>query len=189
MSPGVARGAAWQRLVAAGPPAWVLDHALAVEGLALAMAEAAEARGHEVDPSLVGPGAILHDIGRSVTQDVHHASIGARMLRDDASWPPALVRVVERHTGAGIDAAEAARLGLPVKDYTPRGLEERLVAHADNLFRGDKRLRVDQVVAKYAARGLGEAADRILRLHEDLAGLLGTDLDSLAPVAVGRPGP
>ncbi len=168
---------AWDRLLEAEPPAWVLGHCRCVAGLAAAMADCALHAGLEADRDLVVQGALLHDIGRSVTQDIHHAHIGAEML---AGWDARIVRIVERHTGAGIDAAEAAKLGLPVKDYTPQTLEERIVAHADNLFSGDKRLTLDQVVGKYEARGLEEAGKKIARLHDALSAALGVDLDALA---------
>jgi tRNA (cytidine56-2'-O)-methyltransferase len=128
-------------------------------------------------------GALMHDIGRSITQDVRHASLGADLLRADGkdAWDGRVVLCVERHTGAGIDAQDAANLGLPVKDYTPRTLEEKIVAHADNLYSGDKRLTLEQVEAKYRAKALPEAQAKIHRLHEELQEALGVDLDTLRP--------
>lgn len=169
---------AWMRLVAAAPPAWVLAHARAVEALADAMAARAEAAGLPVDRELVRAGALLHDIGRSRVQDVTHAHVGAEMLRGE-HWPDPLVRVVERHTGAGIRADEAPRLGLPARDYSPVTLEERIVAAADNLHSGDRRLILDEVRAKYHAKGLLDALARIEALHHALCEELGTDLEAL----------
>jgi tRNA (cytidine56-2'-O)-methyltransferase len=183
------RRRAWERLAAAAPPPWVLGHARAVEGLAAAFCDAAEAQGLEPDRGVALPGALLHDVGRSRTQDVRHASLGAAMLRADAppAWDPRLVLTVERHTGAGIDADEAAALGLPVKDYTPRSLEERIVAHADNLYSGDRRLTLAQVREKYLAKGLPKAWARIERLHASLGRELGVDLERLDPVELPDP--
>jgi tRNA (cytidine56-2'-O)-methyltransferase len=177
------RGRAWSRLGRAAPPEWVLGHCRCVEALADAMAACAERQGLGIDRDVVRQGALLHDVGRSVTQDVRHAGVGADLLRGDGdgAWDPRVVLCVERHTGAGIDAEEAARLGLPVRDYTPRTLEERIVAHADNLYSGDRRLTLAQVEAKYRAKGLPEAWEKIRRLHEELQGLLAADLDALAP--------
>jgi uncharacterized protein (TIGR00295 family) len=185
--PPVSRRSAYQRLAAASPPAWVLEHCVAVEGLATAMAERANEHGLDVDVPLVQAGALLHDIGRSITQDVRHASEGARLLRAEAQWPPPLVAVVERHTGAGIDATEAAALGLPVQDYTPRTLEERIVAHADNLYSGSKRLQLAEVEAKYRSRGLEHAGRRIRALHRQLSAELGVDLEDLKPASLPHP--
>ena len=170
---------AWQALAAAAPPPWVLRHSRFVEALAVAMCDCAERQGLRVDRAVVQQAALLHDIGRSRTQDVRHASVGADLLRA-GGWPEAVVLAVERHTGAGIDAQEAAALGLPVKDYTPRTLEEKLVAHADNLYTGDKRLTLAALRAKYEAKGLPRAWVKIEALHRELTVTLGTDLEQLA---------
>jgi tRNA (cytidine56-2'-O)-methyltransferase len=183
------RARAWRRLNDAAPPAWVLGHCRCVEALADAMANCCERQGLAIDRAVVRQGALLHDIGRSVTQDVRHAGAGADLLRGDGprAWDPRVVLCVERHTGAGIDAGEAKSLGLPVKDYTPRTLEEKLVAHADNLYSGDKRLTLDQLEAKYQAKGLPKAWEKIRRLHDELSGLLAADLDALAPSPLPPP--
>src|SRR5688572_18705136 len=172
------RRAAWDRLEAADPPAWVTKHCRCVEAMAAAMCDCAEDQGLDVDRGRLLQGALLHDIGRSVTQDVRHATAGAEMLRKDG-WDEAVVLMVERHTGAGIDAGEAATLGLPVKDYTPRTLEEKIVAHADNLYSGDKRLPLDALREKYVAKALPRAWSKIEALHKELGEALGADLERL----------
>lgn len=169
---------AWQRLRAAQPPAWVLGHCLCVAGLAAAMCDCATKQGLAVDRERVIAGALLHDIGRSITQDARHAVLGADLLRKDG-WDEAVVLMVERHTGAGIDADDAKALGLPVKDYTPRSLEEKIVAHADNLHSGEKRLRLADVEAKYEAKDLPKAWRKIAALHSELEEVLGAELESL----------
>ena len=174
---------AFARLQAAAPPAWVPGHCRCVAALADAMCSCAETAGLAVERSVVLQGALLHDVGRSLVQDVRHASVGAELLRNDGpgAWDERVILCVERHTGAGIDKPEAKALGLPVKDYTPRTLEERIVAHADNLYSGDKRLTLGQVEAKYAAKKLPKAAAKIRALHEELEDLLEADLDELEP--------
>lgn len=183
------RARAWRRLNDAAPPAWVLGHCRCVEALADAMVSCAQHQGLDVDRAVVRQGALLHDIGRSVTQDVRHASVGADLLRKDGrdAWDPRVVLCVERHTGAGIDADEAKALGLPVKDYTPRTLEERIVAHADNLYSGDKRLTLAQLEAKYEAKGLPQAWQKIRRLHEELEAVLAVELEALQPSPLPPP--
>ena len=174
---------AWQRLLAAHPPEWVLRHGRAVEAMAVAMAQQADAVHLAVDVDLVARAALLHDIGRSVTQDLRHAHLGADMLRDD-HWPDRVVWAVERHTGAGVTPDEARSHGLPERDYVPRSLEERIVAHADNLYSGDKRQDMAAVEAKYRTRGLDHAWQRIEALHEALCRELDVDLEALAPAAL-----
>ncbi len=178
--------AGWRRLLAANPPAWVPRHCRCVACLAVALADAAERNGLAVDRERVAAGALLHDIGRSVTQDVRHAGLGAELLRTE-EWDPAVVLIVERHTGGGIDALEASRLGLPVKDYTPVSLEERIVCHADNLYSGDKRMTLRQVEEKYRSKGLPEAWRKIRALHDALAAELAVDPEQVAPVPLDLP--
>ena len=173
-------GPAWHRLQVAHPPAWVLRHCRCVAGLALAMSDHAERQGLKVDRERVAAGALLHDIGRSVTQDVRHASIGADLLRADG-WDEAVVRIVERHTGAGITRDEAAELGLPARDYIPQTLEEKMVCHADNLYTGDTRLLLRELEAKYQQKRLQHAWERIRDLHEELSAVLNTDVERLQP--------
>lgn len=183
------RRQAWARLVAASPPAWVLGHSLAVERLAAAMCEAAQRQGLAPHLATVHAGALLHDIGRSQAQDVRHATLGAARLRGDGAgaWPQAVVRAVERHTGAGIGRREAARLGLPPGDYTPKSLEERIVAHADNLYSGEGRLDLAMLRRKYLAKGLAEAWAKMEALHASLCAELGADLERLEPASLPPP--
>lgn len=180
------RRRAWDRLRAAAPPAWVLGHCRCVEGLAAAMCDHAERQGLDVDRDVAVRGALLHDIGRSVTQDVRHAGVGADLLRADG-WPEPIVLCVERHTGAGIEADEARTLGLPPRDYVPRTLEQRIVAHADNLYSGERRLTLAELRAKYEAKGLPQAWARIERLHRELCSELGVDLERLAATTLPSP--
>ena len=58
------------------------------------------------------------------------------------------------------------------------------MAHADNLYSGDKRLTLGQVEAKYAAKKLPKAAAKIRALHEELEDLLEADLDDLEPARI-----
>ncbi len=167
----------------------MLGHCRCVAGLAAALCDQAQRQGLAVDRDRVVAAALLHDLGRSVTQDVRHASVGADLLRQDAQgghggWDERVVLMVERHTGAGIDAQEAARLGLPVRDYTPRTLEEKIVAHADNLHSGERRLRLDEVRAKYEAKGLAAAGAKIAALHQELTKTLGVDLERVDAASV-----
>jgi len=181
------RRRAYAALRQAGPPEWVPPHCLAVEALAAAMCDCAERQGLQVDRRVVQAGCILHDIGRAKAQDVRHAGTGADLLRKEGTWDERIVLCVDRHTGGGIDAEEARTLGLPVRDYTPRTLEERIVCHADNLYSGTKRLSLAELEGKYRAKGLDKAWLKIRRLHDELGALLGCDLERLAPVSLPVP--
>ena len=151
----------------------IMAHSMAVKDLAVRIAALADAN---VD--LVTSSALLHDIGRTKTHGIDHASTGARILRE-RNIDDSIVRIVERHTGAGITNQEATALGLPEGDYMPETLEEKIVAQADNLVSGEKRISLQETVNHYISKGLDEAASRIVRLHKELSDKCGIDLDML----------
>lgn len=125
----------------------------------------------EVDLDLVKTGAILHDVGRSRTNGIDHAIVGAELL-ENGGFPPEVVNIVERHIGVGITKKEALSLGLPPKDYIPITLEEKVVAHADNLIHGTQEVDLDFVIRKWK-KNLGEnhpSIPKIIKLHSELTG-------------------
>ncbi|MCJ7607644.1 MAG: tRNA (cytidine(56)-2'-O)-methyltransferase, partial [Thermoplasmata archaeon] len=81
--------------------------------------------------------------------------------------------------GAGLSEDEAAELGLPARDFLPLTLEEKVVAHADNLTSGELRRPVADVLAALARRGLAGAAVRTMNLHKELSSLCGVDIDDI----------
>ena len=80
------------------------------------------------------------------------------------------MNIIERHIGAGITEREAEKLGLPVKSYLPETLEEKIVAHADNLTSGSKEVDIDFVMKKWKRR-IDDSEDnieRLIRLDDEL---------------------
>lgn len=152
----------------------IIDHVTSVAELAEKMATRLNA-----NLDLVQAGAMLHDIGRTVTKGIEHAVKGAEILRGKEILEE-VVLIVERHTGAGITRDEAVKLGLPDKDYVPLTLEQKIVAHADNLISRDKVITIGQVTESYRKKGLEMAARRIEELHAELSSLLGFDVDKLS---------
>ena len=150
-------------------PENVIEHSIAVKELAMKMIGNSPA-----DTELVRVGALLHDIGRSRTHGIAHAVAGAELLTLNG-FPPGVVRVVERHIGAGIYAREAKELGLPPVDYVPETIEEKIVAHADNLITGTKKVPLKTALERFPAA----LHARILRLHEELKERTGVDSDML----------
>lgn len=123
----------------------------------------------KVDMEQVEFGAIIHDIGRSKTHTIKHAIVGAEILKN-LNFPDNYVNITLKHIGAGIPFEEAKDLGLPPKDYMPTTIEEKIVAHADNLVNGTTEVDINFVVTKWEGI-FGKnhpAISRIKKLHNDL---------------------
>ena len=161
-------------------PNIVIDHCMAVELLALKIAMRITKDKETLE--LVSRAALLHDIGRSRSHDIDHAVAGADILRR-RGLDERIVKIVERHIGAGLDAAEAKALGLPPRDYIPETLPEKIVAHADNLItekdRAPARWKAADAIARERAKDHEEQANRIEKLHAELSELAGIDLDEI----------
>lgn len=125
----------------------------------------------DIDVELVKTGALLHDIGRCQTNDIDHAIIGAKILKG-LGFSDSVANIALRHIGAGIPRKEAIELGLPPQDYIPLTLEEKIVAHADNLIHWDSEVDLDFVIKKWKKK-LGEdhpSIKRIIELHREIVG-------------------
>ncbi|UCE45701.1 MAG: HDIG domain-containing protein [Methanobacteriota archaeon] len=151
----------------------VIAHCDAVRQLAAKMASVCGAQ-----MQLVEAGAMLHDIGRCRTHSIRHAVEGADVARA-FGLPKELVNIIERHIGGGISEEESEALGLPRKSYLPVTLEEKIVAHADNLIEGTKRVSVQEAVDALAEHGLASVAERVMALHEEISRIARVDLDKL----------
>lgn len=121
----------------------LLAHSRDVADKALAIARR---KGLDPDEDEIVAAAMIHDVGIFLTNapgiDCHgeehylrHGILGADLLRKDGA-PEWLARVAERHTGSGITVDEIRQLDLPlpVGDYVPETLLERLVCYADKFF-------------------------------------------------------
>ncbi|MCS4541964.1 MAG: TIGR00295 family protein [Euryarchaeota archaeon] len=147
----------------------VIEHCKAVTNKAMAIARKLQERGFNINLELVEIGSLLHDIGRSKTHGVSHGVVGAELIKD-RGLPQELANIIERHIGAGIPADEAQELGLPNRDFLPVTLEEKIVAHADNLIFGVEEVSIDTSL-RLLEKTLGKnhpAISRMKKLHEEL---------------------
>ena len=115
----------------------IIQHCLTVADEAVRLAKKNKAAGRKVDIGLVEIGAILHDLGRAETHGMDHAVVGVRLAKKHNVEKP-ILEIIKKHIGAGITPEEADFFGLPDDDYIPRTLEEKIVAHADNMVKGTK---------------------------------------------------
>ena len=113
---------------------------------------------------LVIAGALLHDVGRTITHGVEHGVEGARLVRE-RGWDEGLAKIVERHIGGGITKEEAVEEGLPPKDYVPETLEEKIVCHADNTAGGKERFK--QQLERTEEAGYIKSAKRMRELADE----------------------
>ena len=146
-------------------PENVIEHSQAVYKKAMKIA----ANFDNVDYDLIRKGALLHDIGRSKTHGISHAVEGVKIAKK-YGYGEDVLNIIERHIGAGITEKEAENLGLPIKSYLPETLEEKIVAHADNLVSGSKEVDIDFVINKWKRRikDSDDNIERLLKLDEEL---------------------
>jgi uncharacterized protein len=146
-----------------------------------AVAEEMSSRIRPVNLPLVISGALLHDMGRAVDHSIMHAFVGAKMA-EDMGLPRELVDIIRKHTGAGLDERDVAELALPPGDYMPRTIEEKIVAHADNLVSDNRVVNHRYSVEKLRNKGADRGAERIEMLHWELSRLYGMDLDVILDI-------
>lgn len=151
--------AALEMLKVAGCSERVVRHCQLVSFHAVDIAKRLKSKGYQVDVGLVRIGGLLHDMGRSKTHSLHHGVEGAGLARG-FGLNPKIVRIIETHIGAGIPADEAHLNGLPDGDYIPSTLEEKIVAHADNLIEDDHLVTIEEKVVILAKK---KRPDKIVR--------------------------
>ncbi|UCH72344.1 MAG: HDIG domain-containing protein [Thermoplasmatales archaeon] len=151
----------------------VVKHCKAVGDIAVRMAKRAHA-----DVELVEAGALLHDIGRSKTHGIFHATEGAKIARE-LGLSDKISNIIERHIGAGLPLQEAKKLGLPPKDYIPETIEEKIVCHADSLIDNFKQQKIENEIEKALIEGHKEYAKRLVKLHKELSNMCKMDVNNI----------
>lgn len=140
----------------------VITHSITVSKNAKEIAWKIKRGGSDIDVEFVEIAALLHDIGRCRTHGVTHGIEGSRILKKKF---PRFARVCETHIGAGLDRKEAASLGLPARDYLPKTLEEKVIAHADNLVSGDRIVEFTKALKEFEEK-LGKGHPAIEKIKE-----------------------
>jgi len=150
-----------------GVPENVIEHSLAVALYSEDVATRMRKAGLSISVKMASNGAILHDIGRSVTHSIRHGIEGARLIRS-LHLPEPYARICERHIGAGITDDEARELGFPPGRYMPETWEEKVVAHCDNCTFGTRRVPVSHTLERFSTRVGPAVLERIKLLNKEL---------------------
>ncbi|TGC07916.1 HDIG domain-containing metalloprotein [Methanolobus halotolerans] len=146
----------------------VIAHCIAVSSLATRIGKELLSRGEKPDLELIGIGGLLHDLGRAKTHGMMHAVEGARMA-EEMNLDPQLVQIIKKHIGAGITPDEAMELGLPEDDYMPDTLEEKIVAHADNLTKGTRKITIEERLSMMGEKNINSnSIVRVRRLAAEI---------------------
>ncbi len=159
-------------------------HSRQVADLAVRLGQRLIDKGEPVDLEFVEEAAMLHDIGmcRTDAPDIHchgtepyirHGILGRQML--DAIGLFRHGRVCERHTGAGITAAEIIDQHLPIdppRDLLPESVEEKLVCYADKFF-SKSRLDEPPKTLERVRKSLAKFGDDSVVRFDEMATLFG----------------
>lgn len=129
-----------------------------------------------INEIFVREAAMVHDIGivRCNAPSIFcfgqepyicHGRIGAEMMR--AEGYPDHARVCECHTGAGLTKEEivSQHLPLPIQDFLPETIEEKLICYADKFYSKthlDCERTVEQVIHSLEKFGTGS----VMRFNE-----------------------
>lgn len=142
-----------------------LYHVTQVSNLAIAIARAIETGGINIDIDAVYFGAMLHDIGRTRSNDIDHGIQGIDLLNKESNKSilmrdfnlkvetlEKVFEAVECHIVGGIQRKwiREAKLNIPEKDYVPKSIEAKIVAYSDQILHGwDKQTSIFREAPQY----------------------------------------
>lgn len=162
-----------------------IKHCLKVAQKALEIAERIKAKANiELDMELIGRGALFHDLGKAKTHGIEHGKVGAE-LGKAIGLLEEITSIMEKHIRGGLSEEEAKELGLPIKDYSLKTLEEKIVIYADRLvdiiMAGIVKInseieaeeRFEEILRTYPKYGKNEKTlKRYLAYHREIQGLM-----------------
>lgn len=160
----------------------VIEHCKVVSKVAQLLAKKFEKKGVKIDIDAVVAGALLHDIGRSVSHSPDHGLVGSKILEKEGV-DRKVVEIVKRHVGAGITREEALRLGMPDSDYVPRTTEEKIVCFSDKMVDHNKVRNFEVEVLRFKKEG--HDVNRLIDLKESLAKELKEDPEKIVLKELG----
>lgn len=162
-----------------GCPDEAVFHSIEVARKAL---EISSRIGMPLDRKLIVLGAIYHDLGKAETYGMQHGEIGAQMA-ERLGLDERIIAIILKHIRGGLTEPEAVELGLPVRDYTLRTPEEKIVIYADRMVdiymdglvpdtsETDAESRFETILTTYEKYGKNEITlKRYIALNEEIQG-------------------
>lgn len=133
----------------------VIKHSILVASFAKKIVESLK-NDNSIDENLVFAGALLHDVGRTKSHGADHGIIGRKILLS-LGFPDRLARVCETHTIFSVEDEETSNmLGIPVGEYLPKTLEEKIIAYSDKRISGERILSSVEERYEYWFKRFGE---------------------------------
>ncbi len=154
----------------------VSRHSLAVSKLATIFAQKLLAKGQTIDLSFVTLASILHDIGRFKIgpgkNSGAHGFEGGQILKSEG-LNQKFISVCETHSGISQEDITAFKVPIPKADYLPYSIEEKVIYFADKLFKGDKRISVEEAAKRFESELGIQQKNRFLKINDWLVSIIG----------------
>jgi uncharacterized protein len=160
-----------------GVPDEALSHSVEVARKALEISSRVRI---PLDRKLIIRGAVYHDLGKAKTYGMQHGEIGAQMA-EELNLGDEIIQIILKHIRGGLTEPEAVELGLPVRDYTLKTPEEKIVIYADRMVdiytdgivpdtdEKDAENRFAEILQKYEKYGKNPVTlQRYLALHREI---------------------
>lgn len=113
----------------AGCPEEAVEHSVEVARKALEVSTRVNV---DVDRHLIIRGALFHDLGKAKTYGLQHGEIGAEMA-GELGLGEAITNIILKHIRGGLTDQEAVELGLPVREYSLKTPEEKIIIYSDRM--------------------------------------------------------
>jgi uncharacterized protein (TIGR00295 family) len=112
----------------------LIKHLRLVTEVSIKLCRAIQKNGYKVNETDVFVGAALHDIGYIRINGIRHGIVGGEIALE-LGYSERIARIIENHIVGGIskELIIASKLDLPIQDFMPIAIEEKIVACADQL--------------------------------------------------------
>lgn len=162
----------------------LVEHSKSVAKAALLVAS--HNKQFHLDRDFLYEAAMLHDIGIFLTDSpkiycfgkhpyIAHGYLGRELLEREGLFKHGLV--AERHTGTGltIDDIQKQNLPIPLRNYLPESIEEKIICYADKFFsKSSKNLSQPKPIDKIE-KSIGRYGEIKLTEFNQMVELFGVD--------------